>query len=371
MAVFQFADITHHFEWPSNQTVLEPYEWYSFCISFDAHQNNVTLAINGKTILNEAARYNSTDQIFSKNIELGNHLSKPFMGKISDFNVWNRPLSPTEVLDFSNCTPIQTNSSSAFLWSAGKLSVDESKKIIIPLSDVCSEGLPPKLKLFHQPVSFYQAISIAKHLNGEMFLPKNDADLERALMLDKSRLLSNCQSSMWFPIKRSECDFNFWVNAIKVTEEVNYLPWMSGQPNGYPIQNCVGYEKKGYNDNLCEEQRCFVAKFKKSPVFHLRGQCALNETIDIKYVFKFDALAMDIFMFQGFSGKSNIIGNFSRNVWELVISHNYTIKKSTVIASLFNIRNFPFGTNNWTFNHNWESGNRQYILMKISKVNVI
>ena len=96
---------------------------------------------------------------------------------------------------------------------------------------------------------------------------------------------------------------------------------------------------------------------------------ATDETIDERYVFKFEAMDKDILMFQGFSGRSYIIKHFNRTVWELVISYDKTTEKSTIISYLNNSSNFPFGTNNWTFIPAMENGNGQNMLMKVSKVN--
>jgi hypothetical protein len=70
-----------------------------------------------------------------------------------------------------------------------------------------------------------------------------------------------------------------------------------------------------------------------------------------------------IYRFQGFSGLSDIIGNFSTNKWT-IMTYNSTYDISNEAGYLSDVSKFPIGTNTWLF-HTGEQ-----LPIKISKVNI-
>ncbi len=121
-------------------------------------------------------------------------------------------------------------------------------------------------------------------------------------------------------------------------------------------------EPGGYGDADCNGKRCFVGKFKKSPIFHLRGKCRVDPATDNLYTFNFESISRSIYKFQGFSGLSDIIGDFETNLWT-IITYNSTTGNTSEIGYLEDVSKFPFGTNYWNF----KGG---LLAMKISKVNI-
>jgi hypothetical protein len=152
--------------------------------------------------------------------------------------------------------------------------------------------------LFDRPVPFEQAFATIRQLNGEMLLPTNQEELIKALNTNVTSLRQKCFNNFWLPIVRSEIIETLWLNRINQTEPVPYLFWMTGQPNGYPVQNCITSERVGFSDTDCNEKRCFIGNFKQSPVFHLNGKCRLDPDIDILYVFKFESIMESIYRFR-------------------------------------------------------------------------
>jgi hypothetical protein len=144
-----------------------------------------------------------------------------------------------------------------------------------------------------------------------------------------------------------------------------YLNGPLGQPNGYPTQNCMNAEPGGYGDADCNGKRCFVGKFKKSPIFHLRGKSRMDPATDNLYTFNFESISKSIYKFQGFSGLSDIIGDFETNLWT-ILTYNSTTGNSSEIGYLEDVSKFPFGTNYWNF----RGSPGGLLLMKISKVNI-
>jgi hypothetical protein len=301
---------------------------------------------------------------------MGGNLSFPFIGKLTDLNVWNGSIFDAEMSEFASCSltdVYSVNSSIPFQWSNIPLQIrnNSNNKFNVTLDGTCSDVTSAKLILFHKPVTFEQAFGITKQLNGEMYLPTNQADLTRAIKLDAAKLKSNCLNSFWLPIVRSPTNETLWLNKSNITEQVTFLNWMTGQPNGYPSQNCITAEQSGYSDTKCGEKKCFMGLFKKSPIFHLRGPCTANPAVDNSYTFKFELIANSIYKFQGFSGLSDIILNFEGYSWDL-ITYNSTTDSSLRIGNLRDVNKFPFGTNIWYF---WSTTPGGYLSMKISKVN--
>ncbi len=300
---------------------------------------------------------------------MGGNLSFPFIGKLTDLNVWNGTNFDAEMSDFASCafTDVYSeNVSMPFHWSNIKLQIrnNTSMKFNVTLDGTCSDITSAKLLLFHKPVTFEQAFVITKQLNGEMYLPTNQTELTRAIKIDSFKLIVSCSNSFWLPIVRSPTNETLWLNRRNITEQVTFLNWMIGQPNGYPSQNCITADKNGYSDTKCSEKRCFLGLFKKSPIFHLRGQIAANSAVDNLYTFKFELITKNVYKFQGFSGLSDIIGNFDVNAW-LIITYNTTTDTYDYIGSLGDASRFPFGTNTW-YLKSTISG--RYLPMKFSKV---
>jgi hypothetical protein len=284
---------------------------------------------------------------------MGGNLSFPFIGKLTDLNVWNGSIFDAEMSDFASCAFTDVYSANASIplqWSSIRIEVRNNTniKFNVTLDGTCSDVTSAKLILFHKPVTFEQAFGITKQLNGEMYLPTNQADLTRAIKLNAAKLKSNCLNSFWLPIVRSPTNETLWLNKSNITEQVTFLNWMTGQPNGYPSQNCITAEQSGYSDTECNDKRCFMGLFKKSPIFHLRGQCTTNPAVDDLYIFKFELIASSVYKFQGFSGLSDIIGNFDGYSWR-IITYNKTTDTSDYIGYLSDVSKFPFGTRIWYF----------------------
>ncbi len=303
----------------------------------------------------DVGRHNSSkDKIFFGNpIQIGGNLSQPFTGKVTDFNVWNISLSDIELTQFSSCTitKIYTeNVTMPLQWPMThlKLTTNSSKKTNVSLEDICSETISAKLMLFQMQVTAEQAFIITDQLNGEMYLPRNDAELGKALLNGGKQLNASCFNAFWVPVVRSTTNHTEWVNRANESETIAYHPWMIGQPNGYPTQNCMAVDKNGYYDWDCDEKRCFFVLFQKSPVFHLRGDVVLNPNLDNLYVFKFESIANGIFKFQGLMGLSDISRNLSKLYWA-IDSYNSSTGTTARIGYLNEVDKFPFGTFNWYF----------------------
>jgi hypothetical protein len=153
------------------------------------------------------------------------------------------------------------NSKLSFSWANANLSqIGKHNQIVsIPMEDICFHPSPSKLRWFQTPMNYESAIFIGQYLNGEMYLPSNTSSLK--YLFTNTNLSTIFNASFWVPIVRAKENSSIWVNGCNKSEEVKYLPWMKGQPNGYPIQSCVKAQlaEYGYNDMECNSERCFNA----------------------------------------------------------------------------------------------------------------
>jgi hypothetical protein len=361
----EILGIKHYFQWPSQTLDLQPYVWYVFCTSYDAEEKLVSFTVDDQIIFQESSE--QTDQEF-----IGNHIlfsgmaDFPFIGMITDFNVWNKSLTDDEIQNFVFCK-YDFNSKLTFNWANANFSqIGKHNQIVsIPMEDICIYPPPSKIRWFQTPMNYESAIFVGLYLNGEMYLPANNTSLNYLFTNTGLNIISN--ASFWVPIVRAKENSSVWVNGYNKSEDVKYLPWMKGQPNGYPIQNCVKAQlaEYGYNDIDCESERSFNVNAAKSPIFHLRGPCIAGDNFDSKYVYNFDAGKSNQYLFQGFSGKSIIIRN--ANVWNLKV-YNTTLNEFVLTAFSLKTSKFPFGTQNWTFYKDCENMYWKNSLIKLTKV---
>ncbi len=105
---------------------------------------------------------------------------------------------------------------------------------------------------------------------------------------------------------------DIWIDDINssVGQEVKFLPWEWGQPNGYPLENCTyayNIQNTTYWDSDCTDSKyCFFCKFVGEVVFNLRGKCSKSDNIDTTYILRIDLLDAGEYVLQGFSGMNTI-----------------------------------------------------------------
>ena len=96
-----------YFDW-SDTDLQSATSRNTFCITNDITGSIAKLLINGNVTL----QINLTEQIFPENyISVGNCENRTLVGKISDFNIWDKPLSDFELKSISNdCNSTRLNS---------------------------------------------------------------------------------------------------------------------------------------------------------------------------------------------------------------------------------------------------------------------
>ena len=146
---FTVFGLHYHFQ----EVKLEPNVWYSFCIAYNTATNLVTLWLNGKQILEEKNKKESPPfKVLFQEIYLGGDSVSPFVGKMTDFNIWSKTLADKEINDFSNCNLVDDSLTPIpFKWGPQtKLNLTRkgTKLFNTTRSKICSDHESSKIKLF-------------------------------------------------------------------------------------------------------------------------------------------------------------------------------------------------------------------------------
>jgi hypothetical protein len=371
---FEVGQFGYYFEWPSHILDFEPFVWYSFCLIYNAAKmSSIQFTVNDLAVFNESIKSYSEKMIYSLTSNFNSDLNFPFSGKVTDLNMWNEPLSTEDVSLFSKCKMrelLLLNIGMPIKWTEAilKFTSNETKVFNISYEELCPPKVPSKLKLFNSLMKFEEAKSVCGHLESQMQLPMDVDDFKAFSDLGNQYPMKNtCEGQIWLPIVRSPENYTRWINVYNLTEEITYLPWTDGEPNGYPFQNCVTSDNEGYSDRECDDDKCFVCNFTKSPIFHLRGPCALDTNIDSKYIFNFHLNKKGDYVFQGFAGLTDIVGNVARNSWEFV-SYNLTSGQTNVIGTLSPLKELPVGYNTWKLMIPSGNDKNKTVELKLTKV---
>ena len=349
---FEVGQLGYYFKWPSKFLEFEPFVWYSFCLVYNEEISSIQFMVNDLVVFNKSIKRYPEALKYSLSSNINSDLEFPFTGKITDLNMWNEPLSVERVSLFSKCKMtelLQLNIGMPIRWSDSifKMISNETKKFSISYEELCPQKIVSTLQLFHLLVKFEEAKAICIHLNSQIKLPMDYDDLKDILILANTNQMNNvCRGQIWMPIVNSKENYTKWVNSHKPSEEISFLPWMEGQPNGFDFQNCVCFKDGNYSDIECNYEHCFVCDFIKSPIFYLRGICPGKEDIDSKYTFNFQSNKNGDYIFQGLAGLTNIVGSVAKNSWEF-ITYNRTNKDPIIIGTLSPLKKLPIGANTW------------------------
>ena len=219
--------------------------WYSICIVYNASNSEVNLTINDYLlihILDEKYMQNKPVNL-SKEIILGgkgcNNGYGSFIGHLTDINAWDKPLKLEEVTNYNTGCNVEFSVESkpkAILWSqrnftyCGKNTFEEyvSRDEICPLLGTSEKT---KIKILSYKLTFQESYDLCSNLGGEMPTPTREHFTE--MKNYNLSLYTECQKSyFWVPITKSKENSSVFVEANKEQNNVDFMPWGYGQPNG-------------------------------------------------------------------------------------------------------------------------------------------
>ena len=283
---------------------LVPLKWYHVCISYEKCHFKMVLdneIIADQMINTVGCVSNSTIEI-PPTLQLGlcsdersfeyttNPLKSITRGTLTDFSMWSKALRTSEMKKFTaSCEPLNTKPD---LVDWHKLEVQEigasARWVNTTVSSVCNQDShkdSPVILLLPHKQDYAKAKTTCELLGGRFPLPSNKKELDSlssyiaAYDINDKYVKVQCSNYFWMPIvqekgcKDGEEDC-LWLNDLSYQQQgVEYLPWMSSQPNGRNIQQCVTFELgiNKYSDSNCDSQYCSLCQFEGHVDFQLHG----------------------------------------------------------------------------------------------------
>lgn len=184
-------------------------------------------------------------------------------------NVWDRALTPDEILKMSQC---KTDPQGSYIsWEAGWTLGDVSS-YDLPLQKFCQQNVGTSYFWFPsvpEKTAHYVCEALGTHLPW-------------ARSLEDVHALQNV-SAATYP-NSDNCHHNFWMSLTDKAQEnvwrshdgrvVKDIFWAPYEPNGLRYENCAALSRYGVADINCEMQiRCAVCTFHKQQRFSLLGAC--------------------------------------------------------------------------------------------------
>ena len=373
------GEFTKYFEW-KNLLQLSYFSWNSFCVS--SYLSNLYLSINGIEVFNVSEGKQETEKIDASTIILG---SSQFTGQISDLNIWNRSLSPEEILEYSlNCDSdfAQKSSPSILLWSLANVTIkgNASIKDTIPWKNLCQQNNEsrPETKIVLLP-DFLSYEFYSKHcqnLNGVMFYPQNEKDIQHLMNSAGSLAVNNkCSGKFWVPFVRSGSIESGWMYDTKKYQdkEHSFSLWMKSKLNETNMKKeCMYFDilAQQFINTECSETESLFTYFcsfceidESRLVFKLQIDCANSKSnISTDY---FLVPQNPGYYFSGVSGSTNIRTDDFFN-WQLTLVQ----ESNSSVVVVANIKDpGPIGVQTWSSQRfKLACKEKSSVIMKLSNV---
>ena len=252
---------------------------------------------------------------FIGNISYFNFGGQSYAVELTDFNVWNRPLSLTEVGEYSsNC-----NKSSDFagyskpeLVSWSDLNIlrqgNDTRQIRVAKEKLCKR---PQLDNFNQNTIFYyprfviydSAYFECKNLRGDLLFPIKSSHIE--IIFSKS--LNPTPDRFWVPIVKSKQNNSKWIYDIAGDFELEVTFPDFEIPESKEEERCSYYDRrlKKFKASKCDQLNCFFCQIPEDRlIYKMQGDAPKECFFDDKYIIRNNEFGN--IAFYGLDGKSII-----------------------------------------------------------------
>ena len=318
--------------------LVEPYNWGTFCFSYDTLGESITLAYKGIIIFTKKdpkiLGIRSLSENFTSSLILGEKESpKTMKGLITNFRMWSRAFNQNQLILISKCDgPLKqpvTIEPDLVNWETDKWDlggiITEQTAEIYPCEKVDKDVFDVLMPTAAE--DYFSAVETCVALGGTIPLPTSAEEVDKlqrvaAQLVDKS----TCFSYLWMPIRQSELDETVWYTEEEYEEETRpkWLEWEPGQPNGQDRQTCTGISLTGANllyDLTCSTSSyCYMCKFEDITFFKFRGLCEnLEEKMDQRYLIDTEILLNTLdkgIVFTGFK-RTRIMLDTKMNRWKV------------------------------------------------------
>jgi len=208
-----------------------------------------------------------------------------FIGKISDFNVWSRILSPREILTYSlgcNQTFVELSNPENVLWTSVNITGQGSntKREMISANEFCQNGDESRAMIIVPEKTHYDdSAMFCNQINGELFYPTNEQNLDWFKSSYKQFVTEQCFGSFWVPFVRSKQNkSNFVLDGNNLPQtEINYKPWGKAEPIETDVtMACMIFNvsSEQFVESSCSKSTCaFCQVEEKRLKFFLKTSC--------------------------------------------------------------------------------------------------
>ena len=211
-------------------------------------------------------------------------ISNPFLGAVTDVQIWNRSLTEVELEQWSACN--YTERGDALDWEAAELNITGLARLTLDEKEVCQNGEDQENVLaFNMRLSFYDSVGFCKRL-GTIATAKNGNQKDK--MAEALTRIENplCESWGFYSGTIYNKSSQSWVDFL-TREEVTVADWFPGRPGTDPsTENCIGYmtfQRQHYDLHCGYMELCPICQIEKK--FQLRGVCKKSQ-VDSLYVFR-------------------------------------------------------------------------------------
>ena len=273
--------------------------WTHLCWSFSAitgeskyyHDGNVVgieqlnvtsddLALKASNEMHEYALIFGQEQDI---IRGGFEEAEAFLGRLSEFNIWNFTLSTTDILRMATCQKnIKGNIVS---WEKSDLSTHGViLNDIKDISEFCSNI--PRYVIFPSLMRFSQGLTLCNIHGGDLAVPKSDQESQNILnIVSKHKKIctnnsnSITEKAVWLGAKRIDTKWYYLSTNLSYGKHLNYTK--------APYTRAASYSDCAYlrNDGVWLESQaicleltlCTICEIKGTPVFTLKGTCTQGD----------------------------------------------------------------------------------------------
>ena len=323
--------------------LLGPYNFGTYCMSYDSEQHRVIFAYNG-IILFEKTDPNllgasTFSESFPGNIELGpSNKYESFTGDITRLNIWSRAMKTDQLKIKSSCDGFEdiiaeVGDPDLLNWELVEWETPDGVRIKKTKASPCISNQKDIFDvLMPNPAEdLYDAIDTCTVLGGKMGTPDSDEDMKRMIAaFEKDIDKIDCIDSLWIPYhKNSEGKWTLYdgTKESRLPEffkEPPWLEWEKSQPNGLDMEECtkisLGESPFIYDIDCHTPHYCFMCEFEDITKFTIRGLCNnLDHILDIQYLVDMDRVRQNLdkgIIWTGYS-HSRIMFNKTLQRWTI------------------------------------------------------
>ena len=132
--------------------------------------------------------------------------------------------------------------------------------------DICEKSFSNHVVLIKEPMNFENSRLACDAIGGEMFLPKNDSELDLLANLIKPSKI--CEGAAFLGATKTINEEILGLNSLVEP----FSKWGKNQPNGRHISKCISLDSFDgtdyvYNDVQCNFRLCFACNMKVKKSF--------------------------------------------------------------------------------------------------------